>query len=422
MSIALIAPKKLSGSIDVPPSKSDTHRAIICALLARDISEIHPIDLSNDIMSTINAAEALGAYVKVVKNRLIIDSRFAFSKNYITLNCYESGSTLRFLIPVVSAFGISAQFERTDTLLSRPMNVYADILPKFGVECAYNGTLPFSVTGKLKPGKFLIPGDVSSQFITGLLFALPLLQENSEIFLTTPGESSGYVDMTIKTMLKFGVKVSKTENGFKIPGNQHYKARNYVTEGDWSQAAFFLAAGAIGESVTVRGLNINSLQGDKAIAKLLYRMGADVKYEEDSVTVSPGMLSGINVFAAPTPDLVPILAVLGACAQGTTRIFGASRLRFKESDRLCAIHDGLKKLGVNATETDDGLLIEGQKYFNKASLNGFNDHRIVMAFSIAAMRASGKICISSAESISKSYPSFFEDYNKLGGAVNVLDI
>ena len=333
MSIALIAPKKLSGSIDVPPSKSDTHRAIICALLARDISEIHPIDLSNDIMSTINAAEALGAYVKVVKNRLIIDSRFAFSKNYITLNCYESGSTLRFLIPVVSAFGISAQFERTDTLLSRPMNVYADILPKFGVECAYNGTLPFSVTGKLKPGKFLIPGDVSSQFITGLLFALPLLQENSEIFLTTPGESSGYVDMTIKTMLKFGVKVSKTENGFKIPGNQHYKARNYVTEGDWSQAAFFLAAGAIGESVTVRGLNINSLQGDKAIAKLLYRMGADVKYEEDSVTVSPGMLSGINVFAAPTPDLVPILAVLGACAQGTTRIFGASRLRFKESDR-----------------------------------------------------------------------------------------
>lgn len=422
MSMALITPQKLSGTIDVPPSKSDTHRAIICALMAKDICEIYPIDLSNDIMSTINAAEALGAYVKVVKNRLIIDSRLAFSKNYITLNCHESGSTLRFLIPIVSAHGISAQFEGTNSLLSRPMGVYADILPKFGVECTYDGTLPFSVDGKLKPGKFLISGDVSSQFITGLLLALPILQEDSEIILTTPGESSGYVDMTINTMSKFGVKVIKTENGFKIPGNQRYQARNYVTEGDWSQAAFFLAAGAIGEPITVRGLKINSLQGDKAIAKLLYRMGADVKYEEDSVTVSPGMLSGINVFAAPTPDLVPILAVLGACAQGTTRIFGASRLRFKESDRLCAIHDGLKKLGVNVTETDDGLLIEGQKYFNKASLSGFNDHRIVMAFSIAAMRASGKICISSAESISKSYPSFFEDYNKLGGAVNVLDI
>lgn len=422
MSIALITPQKLSGTIDTPPSKSDTHRAIVCALMAKDISEIYPIDLSHDIMSTINAAEALGAYVKVVKNRLIIDSRGAFSKNYITLNCHESGSTLRFLIPVVSAHGISAQFEGTTSLLSRPMGVYADILPKFGVECTYDGTLPFSVDGQLKPGKFFIPGDVSSQFITGLLLALPILQEDSEIILTTPGESSGYVDMTINTMSKFGVKVIKTESGFKIPGNQRYQAGNYVVEGDWSQAAFFLAAGAIGDPVTVRGLKINSLQGDKAIAKLLYRMGADVKYLEDSVTVSPGILSGINVFAEPTPDLVPILAILGACAHGTTRILGASRLRFKESDRLCAIHDGLKILGVNSTETDDGLLIDGQKHFNKANLNGFNDHRIVMAFSVAAMRASGKVCISSAESISKSYPSFFEDYNKLGGLVNVLDI
>ena len=422
MSIALIAPKKLSGSIDVPPSKSDTHRAIICALLAKDISEIYPIDLSNDIMSTINAAETLGAYVKVVKNHLIIDSRFAFSKNYVTLNCHESGSTLRFLAPVVSAHGIAAQFEGTGTLLSRPMGVYADVLPKFGVRCTYNGALPFSVDGKLKPGKFLIPGNVSSLFITGLLFALPILHDNSEIILTTPRESSGYVDMTIKTMLKFGVKVAKTENGFKIPGNQHYKARNYVTEGDWSQAAFFLAAGAIGEPVTVHGIKIDSSQGDKAITKLLYRMGADVKCEENSVTVSPGNLSGFNVFAAPTPDLVPILAILGACAQGTTRILGASRLKFKESDRLRAINDGLKKLGVNVIETDDGLLIEGQKSFNKASLNGFNDHRIVMALSVAAIKAREKICISSAESISKSYPSFFEDYNKLGGAVNVLDI
>ena len=422
MSMALITPQKLSGIVDVPPSKSDTHRAIICALLARGVSEIYPIDLSNDIMSTINVAKTLGAYINIVDNRLIIDSRSAFSKKYVTLNCYESGSTLRFFVPIVSAHGISAQFDGATSLLSRPMSVYADVLPNFGVKCSYEGKLPFTVEGSLLPGRFLVPGNVSSQFITGLLFALPLLQGDSELVLTTYGESSGYVDMTIKAMSEFGVKVIKTENGLKIPGNQKYQARNYITEGDWSQAAFFLSAGAIGEPVTVRGLKINSLQGDRAIAKLLYRMGADIRYTENEVTVSPGSLSACSIFAAQIPDLVPVLSVVAACASGTTRIFGASRLRLKESDRLRSIYDGLKKLNVNVTETDDGLLIEGQKYFDKANLNGFNDHRVVMAFSIAAIRAYGKICISGAESISKSYPSFFEDYNKLGGNVNVLDI
>lgn len=422
MATALITPRKLSGTIDVPPSKSDTHRAIICALMARGISEIYPIDLSNDVMATINAAKTLGADIKIIEDRLIIDSRLAFSKNYITINCNESGSTLRFLVPIVSAYGISAQFEGVNSLISRPMNVYADVLPKFGVKCTYEETLPFVVEGKLKPGTFLISGDISSQFITGLLLALPILQADSEIILANPEEASGYVDMTIKTMAKFGVKIIKNENGFKVPGRQQYRAQDYTIEGDWSQAAFFLAAGAIGESITARGLKMNSLQGDRAISKLLHRMGADVKYSENSITVSPGKLSGFNVFSAPTPDLVPILAILGACADGATRILGASRLKFKESDRLRALHDGLKDLGVNVTETDDGLLIEGRRYFNNINLNGFNDHRIVMAFSIAAIKADGNICISEAESVSKSYPSFFEDYNKLGGRVNVLDI
>lgn len=422
MSMAIITPKKLSGTVEVPPSKSDTHRAIICALLAKGISEIYPIDLSNDIMSTINTVKTLGAYVSILENRLIIDSRQAFKNNNIKINCYESGSTLRFFIPLVSAYGISAQFEGASSLSARPMKVYADILPKFGVKCTYDGKLPFSIEGSLNPGKFFIPGNISSQFITGLLFALPTLKGDSEIILTTKQESSGYIDMTIKTIQDFGVKIAKTENGFKISGNQHYNAKKYFVEGDWSQAAFFMAAGAIGNPVTVSGLKLDSLQGDKAITKLLYRMGANIKYNKNSITVSPGKLYGFNVFAAQIPDLVPILAILGACAEGTTRILGASRLKFKESDRLLAIHDGLKKLGVNVTETDDGLLIEGKKYLNKANLNGFNDHRIVMALSIAAIRANDKVCISEAESISKSYPSFFEDYNKLGGIVNVLNI
>ena len=425
MSTAIITPQRLSGSIDAPPSKSIMHRAIICALLARSISEIYPIDLSNDIMATINAAKSLGAFVNIVSNRLIIDSRNAFNSNYITINCKESGSTLRFLLPVVSAFGIDAIFEGENSLANRPMEVYAQILPSFGVKCRYSGKLPFAVSGKLKAGKFLVPADVSSQFVTGLLLALPLLQEDSEIILTTAIASLGYINTTIKVMQDFGVKVIKTKAGFKIPKNQHYCAKKeYFVEGDWSQAAFFLAAGAISGPITVRGLKLKSPQGDKIIARILHRMGAKVGYNKEKceITVAPGQLSNFDIFATQNPDLVPVLAVLGACAEGIMRIFGVSRLRYKESDRLYAINDGLTKLGVNVTEVEDGLLITGQKEFNKANLSGFNDHRIVMAFSVAAIRANGRTSISEAESISKSYPSFFEDYNKLGGCVNVLDI
>ncbi len=422
MSTALITPRKLSGTIVAPPSKSYTHRAIICALISRGVCEIYPVELSNDVMATINAARTLGAFVNLVSERLIIDARAAFLKDHITINCSESGSTLRFLIPIVCAFGISAKFEGTSTLVLRPMGVFSEILPKFGVECKYAGVLPFSVSGRLMPGKFLISQDISSQFVSGLLFALPLLPEDSEIILTTACGSSGYIDMTAKTMEDFGVTVTKTERGFRIPGNQSYRARNYAVEGDWSQTAFFLAAGAIGEPVTVRGVNPNSLQGDRIIANLLSRMGANVSFGDDEVTVSPERLVGGNIFAERIPDLVPVLAILGACAEGSTRIFGASRLKFKESNRLKSLYAGLKGLGVNVTETDDGLLIYGQKSFENAKINGFSDHRIVMAFAIAAIMARDKICISDAESISKSYPSFFEDYNKLGGCVNVLDL
>lgn len=422
MSIALITPQKLSGTIVAPPSKSYTHRAIICALLSRGVCEIYPVELSNDVMATINAVRTLGAFVSLISERLIIDARSVFLKDHITINCGESGSTLRFLIPIVSALGLTAKFEGTGTLISRPMNVFAEILPKFGVECKYVGVLPFSVNGRLQPGKFLISQDISSQFVTGLLFALPLLAGDSEIILTTECGSGGYIDMTVKTMEDFGIMVNKTEQGFKVPGNQKYCARNYAVEGDWSQTAFFLAAGAIGEPVTVRGVNLNSLQGDRIIANLLERMGAKVSYGEEEVTILPKKLVGGNIFAERIPDLVPILAVLGACAEGSTQIFGASRLKFKESNRLKSLYDGLKNLGVDVTETDDGLLIQGQKGFTSAKINGYSDHRIVMAFSIAAILAKENVCISDAESISKSYPSFFEDYNKLGGCVNVLDL
>ena len=322
----------------------------------------------------------------------------------------------------MSAFGIDACFDGSESLKSRPMSVYKDVLPDFGVRCNYDGQLPFKISGRLRPGQFILPGNVSSQFISGMLFALPTLPSNSEIIVTGTRESASYIDMTIKTMAEFGVKIVRTESGFFVPGYQKYRPTNYHVEGDWSQAAYFLAAGAIGSSVCVRGLNMNSLQGDRAILSILQRMGASIQLGEDSVIVSPGTLVGLDVFAAPVPDLVPIVSVLGACANGTTQIFGASRLRYKESDRLRAMYDGLYRLGVRVINSDEGLVIKGKSCFRQANLNGFRDHRIVMALAIAAIRARGKISLTSADCICKSYPSFFDDYNYLGGKVDILNV
>lgn len=422
MSVAIITPRGLSGAIAAPPSKSDAHRAIICALLSRGICEIQPVELSEDILATINAAKTFGALVDVHSKRLLINAREAFSRDNVMINCSESASTLRFLVPVASAYGLNATFSGVSTLSSRPMGVYAEVLPRFGVECTYSGKLPLSVSGQLKAGKFEVESSISSQFISGLLLALPLLEGDSEIVLTGARESSAYIDMTVKTMAKFGIHVTQTKTGFLVPGKQRYRPTNYTIEGDWSQAAFFLAAGAIGSPVRVTGLKLDSAQGDRVIVDILRRMGANVKCDADSVEVSLSELHGIDIFAAQTPDLVPILAVLGACAKGTTRILGAARLRYKESDRLQAMRDGLMALGVNITECDDGLIIDGRDSFEAAELDGFNDHRIVMSLAIAATSANGKVRISEAESVRKSYPTFFAEYNTLGGDAVVVDV
>lgn len=422
MSIAIIMPQRLSGTIVAPPSKSDAHRAIICAVLSRGVCEVQPVELSEDILATVGAAKAFGALVEVEENHLRIDARGAFAQDDVTINCRESASTLRFLVPAASAFGLKARFDGGSTLFSRPMGVYADVLPKFGVRCDYSGRLPFSVSGQLKAGKIEVKNVVSSQFISGLLLALPLLEGDSEIVLSGTLESAGYIDMTIKTMSAFGVTVARTEAGFLVPGQQKYQPVNYTIEGDWSQAAFFLAAGAISAPVRASGLKMDSAQGDRAIVEILQRMGANVKCGVDYVEVSPSELHGIDIFAAQTPDLVPIFAVLGACAKGRTQIWGATRLKYKESDRLRAMYEGLRRLGVKITTCDDGLIIEGRDSFEGAALDGFNDHRIVMALAIAAIRANGKVRISAAESVRKSYPSFFAEYNKLGGDAVVIDV
>ena len=422
MSIALITPNTLEGTMVVPPSKSDAHRAIICAALSDGISEIFPIEISNDIMATINAIKAIGAKVRVIGDRLLVDGSSSLRENYAEIDCCDSASTLRFLLPVVCCRGIRAKFKGSKGLKARPMKNFTACFQKAGINFSFEGEFPSEVFGMVSPGRFSIPGNISSQFISGLLLALPMLSNDSEIYLTTPLESAKYVEMTINTMQKFGVKIEKTSYGYRVPGKQTYSAQNYKVEGDWSQAAFFMAAGAIAGKIRIKGLNMNSVQADKQILAFLQRVGANIEHDEDDIIVSKGDLKACDIYANQNPDLIPILAVVASMCKGASAIFNASRLRFKESDRLRALCSNLKKMGVDVKEMEDGLLIVGEEKLKGTSLDGFNDHRIVMAMAIAAICAKGKVLISNAESICKSYPSFFEHYNQLGGVVDVIDI
>lgn len=399
MSIVKIQNSILSGTLTVPPSKSAAHRALICSFLAGG-GNVTPIIASKDMQATVGAINA------IKNNESVVDS-------------IESGSTLRFMIPVAAALGKEVTFVGRGKLPERPIGDYLRLLPEHNVKCVSEGGLPLTISGKLTGGRFKIAGDVSSQYITGLLLALPLLEEDSEIILTTKLQSKPYVDMTIKVMADFGVKVEERKGSYYIKGNQQYQLRDYVVEADWSQTAFFLVAGAILGDITLEGLDFNSTQGDKEIVEILKRFGADITVTENTVRVKKSSLSGIEIDATDIPDMVPSLAVCAAYAQGKTVIKGAERLRLKESDRIESVVENLKALGVDIIATADGMIINGSS-INGASLKGYNDHRIVMSMSIAALGASGEVIIDDAESINKSYPHFFEDYNKLGGKANVL--
>lgn len=422
MSIVKYLPFTPSGSVTAPPSKSDVHRAIICAALSKGVSTISPVALSNDIKATIGCIEALGAKTYIENNVLTVDGTELFSNKTATLDCGESGSTLRFFIPVAAVGGVNASFIGSGRLPQRPIGIFTDLLPNFGVNCETEGGLPLKISGNLQSGTFKIPGNVSSQFITGLLFVLPLLENDSDIVLTSPIESVGYIDMTIYTMSKFGVEIETTDFGWHIKGNQSYKPCNYTTDGDWSQAAFFMVSGAINGSITVNGVNRDSAQGDRKIAELISQFGAEVLQTDTSVTVNSRKMHAITIDASQIPDLVPVLAVCATFADGTTKIINAQRLRIKESDRLKTTANLINNLGGNVKELSDGLEITGVKQLSGGIADGCNDHRIVMSAAVCAAGLDGEIECSDALSINKSYPEFFNDYNSIGGRANVLDI
>lgn len=321
---------------------------------------------------------------------------------------------------MAAALGKEVTFIGEGRLPQRPLGEYIELLPKHGVNIESNGSLPLSISGKLESGDFEIRGDISSQYITGLMLALPVLDGDSKIILTTPLKSKPYVDMTVKVLSDYGVFVQETDYGYFIKGNQKYAVRDYTVEGDWSHAAFFMSAAAIGGKITLKGLDMNSAQGDKAVVDVMRMFGAEVTVGENAVTCEKSELHGIDIDCDNIPDMVPAIAVTAAFAQGKTVIRGAQRLRFKESDRIEAIVSNLRKMGVDVAETDDGMIINPCGVCS-AQLKGYNDHRIVMAFSVAGLFAKGKICIDEAESVNKTYPSFFDDFNKLGGKANVIN-
>lgn len=404
-----ISPSVLRGNLSIPASKSCAHRAVICAALADGVSTLSGITMSKDIEATISSMTALGASFEINGDIVTVKGISGSIDGTAEIDCNESGSTLRFIMPVAAALGVKSVFMGKGRLPQRPIDIYKRELKNHGITF-HTEEMPYEISGVLTGGKYEIEGNVSSQFITGLLFALPLAKEDSEIIMTSHLESRPYVDITIDILRRYGIEISETENSFLIKGNQKYTPYNEHIEGDYSQAAFFFVANALGSDVNILNLKENSVQGDKAITDII----AD--------TLKNGSVTGYKADCSDIPDLVPILSVLGAYGNMPSTIYNAERLRIKESDRLAACADMLNNLGGNVTVTSDGLEIMPTNGLNGGTIDSYGDHRIVMAAAIAALNCKGDVIIKGAEAAEKSYPTFFEDYVKLGGKADVIDL
>ncbi len=424
-----VYPSKLEGSIKVPPSKSMAHRAIICAGLSDGKSKIDNIDYSDDIIATIEGMKALGANIIKKGDSLEVEGIYSSSLNRNEeriIDCNESGSTLRFLVPISLLIPGKSKFVGRGNLGKRPLKTYYEIFDKQEIKYSYeNEKLNLDIEGNLKGGKFYVEGNVSSQFITGLLFTLPLLKEDSKIVITTEMESKGYIDLTLSAMKEFGIDIINNDyREFIIKGNQKYTSRDYRVEGDYSQGAFFLCANALGNDIEVKDLSLKSLQGDKEVVDILERMGVEFINSENGIRSKvKNEINSTIIDGSQCPDIIPVLAATAALAKGRTEIINASRLRIKECDRLAAVNSELSKLGVNVVENEDGLIIDGID-----SLDGgievwsHKDHRIAMTLAIIATRCKNPIIIKDYECIAKSYPNFFEDYKMLGGKVDEWNV
>ena len=406
--------KEPLGEVTVIPSKSVAHRVIISAALSEEPTEIVCKASSRDIEATLDCVSALGAKVERRGGSIFITPQK--SEGRARLDCAECGSTLRFLIPVAATLPREIELCGSGRLSERPILPLLECLSANGAEFSYSGTLPFTMRGGLRCGTFRIAGDISSQFISGLIFALPTLSGDSVVEIEGKLESSKYIDMTIDAVSAFGIKVERNGNTIKIQGNRKYTSpKKVVVEGDWSNAAFWAVLGAFSkEGITCRGVNNKSLQGDRAILEILKKFGAGVEVQEDFFTVRNGSLCACDIDAAEIPDLVPVLSVLAAVSEGETRIYNAYRLRIKESDRIETTVAMINALGGDARVEDDDIFIRGKKTLSGGCVNAENDHRIAMSAAVAAAVCNGTVEIIGAEAVNKSYGNFYEEYEKLG--------
>ena len=433
-----ITPTRLSGTMEAISSKSFVHRLLICAALSHKETTIHMNGTCEDIFSTVRCIEAMGGSVQADRKKMIVTpfnrvpadaSTSKAQAAPIVLRCGESGATARFMLPLAAYFFNNFKLIGEGKLPHRPFAPLCRALSSAG--CRFDSeTLPIVGTGGIKTGNFEIAGNVSSQFISGLMFLLPLLDADSSITITTPMESAGYVGMTAEIIALFGIAVEKKDNTFRVIGNRRYDSPGVATaEGDWSNAAFFLCMGALGgvlhgdmeSAITMEGLYMPSEQGDKAVVEILRRFGAKVNVKGDSVvTVSGGELRATDIDASQIPDLIPVLAVVASVAEGTTRVFNGKRLRLKESDRIQSTFDLLSKLGADIEIVEDGLLIHGRKKLNGGTVDGAGDHRIVMAAATASYVCENQVVIKGFGAVNKSYPSFFGNFKLLGGVADVF--
>lgn len=417
----LITPAKLSGAVTVPPSKSQSHRAIIAAAMAKGKSVINNIILSDDVLATVEAMEKIG--VKIIHNhhQLIIHgvSRIVFSDDNF-IDCNESGSTLRFLLPLLSLSRQKVVMTGQPSLFKRPMAIYEQLFKDRHLNFQQSDK-SIIVDGALTAGVYRLPGNISSQFVSGLMFALPLLKENSVIEIDGELESKEYIDLTIDVLKQFGVAIHPENDKYLIPGNQKYLPTNIHIEGDYSQMAFFSVAGLFGGEITCKNLNPSSLQPDRRVLDIIRQMNGFFEWKDSGYLFHESTTIGCTIDVSQSPDIAPILAILGALSQGTTIIDNAARLKYKESNRLNSTYETLRKMNVKVEMTESSLIIQGQPQIDGGIFDAFNDHRIVMAIAIAAIKAKSPVTIKNAEAINKSYPSFFQDYQALGGNITQLE-
>jgi 3-phosphoshikimate 1-carboxyvinyltransferase len=416
--IATITPSKVSGTLSLPASKSAMHRALMCAGFAKGTSVLSATSTSKDIEATSACLKAMGADIQTNGRTMTVTGcNIENIHSPLTLDANESGSTLRFFIPVAACTDVPVTFHGKPSLLSRPMGVYADLFVSQNLKFDQSGQA-IELQGPLQPGLFTLPGDISSQFVTGLLYASVLLG-GSEIAVLPPFESAAYVDMTVEMMKTFGVDVQRpTELGFAVPEGSAFVPADVSIEPDYSQLAFFAVLAALNAPLSFTSLQEKTLQGDAVILDILEKSGAKITRENGLLTVAPGIRIPFTADLSSCPDLGPALCVLAAFLPGTSRIVNAGRLRIKECDRIEAMENELKKWGVDISSTEDSITITGKESYQSRTpvvIDAHNDHRVVMAMSVFGLCADGTTVIENAQAVEKSYPDFFEDLEKIHG-------